>query len=120
MYGEVEARKVQRVKSYTRKSGIKVRSYRRTTTVREQRRWDLRGTGHELYKAVKKIKERRYAPKVRRKRIRARTFLRHPEKWSDIYDLDAPKADSPHCPICGRKLRWSRGRGICPVHGVVY
>jgi hypothetical protein len=92
VYGEVEARKVQRVKSYTRKSGIKVRSYRRTITVREQRRWDLRGTRHDLGRAVAHIKRTRAAPKVRHKRIRARTFLKRPEKWSDKWELEYPRA----------------------------
>lgn len=94
VYGEVEARRRQRVKSHMR-AGHKVRAYKRTITTREQRRWDLKGSKHDLGRAVAHIKRTRAAPKVRHKRIRASTFLKRPEKWTDRWELGEPKAQTP-------------------------
>ncbi|KUO41360.1 MAG: hypothetical protein AVW06_04560 [Hadesarchaea archaeon DG-33-1] len=87
VYGVVTFKKRTRVKSYWR-AGTKVKSHYRTTTATEQRRWDLKGTKPELWAAVRYIKRRRAAPKVRHKRISARTFLRNPDKWIDIYEME--------------------------------
>jgi hypothetical protein len=119
VYGEVEGKKRQHVKSHWR-AGSKVRGYYRTVTVWEQRRWDLKGTKADLKKAITYIKRKRAAPKVRHKRISARTFLSNPEKWISGFMLEAPEARSPFCPICNRRLRLTKGRLRCPVHGVIY
>jgi len=118
VYGQVTARKVQRVKAHTR-AGVKVRSYRRTVTVREQRRWDFKGSRRDLGRAVAHVKRTRAAPKIRHKRIRADTFLKRPEKWSDRWELEAPDVDSPNCSICGRRCTMRGGRLYCPRHGRV-
>lgn len=119
VYGEVEVKKRQYVKTHQR-AGSKVKGYYRTVTVREQRRWDLKGTKPELRTAIIYIKRRSAAPKVRHKRISTRVFLRKPKKWIDRYELKAPQADSTFCPICGRRLYYNHGHGICSVHGVVF
>ena len=86
VYGVVEVKKRQLVK--VKSPRYKVKRYYRTIRKREQRRWDLKGTKPELWRAVRYIKRRRAAPKVRHKRISARTFLRNPDKWIDIYEME--------------------------------
>jgi hypothetical protein len=93
VYGQVPVAKRQRVRPKSPRYSEKVRKkgYVRIIKYKEQRRWDLIGTKPQLRRAMRKILLSKAAPRRKHLRIRADTYLLHPEKWEVEGELEYPK-----------------------------
>lgn len=80
----------------TRKDGVKQRYWIKVTRQQRYRkgvRFDIEGSGKELYKAIKFVMRKRLVPRERHIEVEAEEFLRHPYWYSELGEWTTKRPD---------------------------